>query len=204
MAWLLGAALSIAATPSRALDYTWLGQVDTLWFSNNTSVGGVIRSNWQPGLPFNDASTGIVIDGLAGHGSRVQVSFMTFLSPSPGCSGSFICGSVGPRMGSLGLGAGTTLVVGGSSAFGDAPQYANSGARLEWIGTAMGGAGTVTNDAFGALAARLASSGEVICEAAIHAEPPEVAATPITVATATERFTRRTPSSWKRPSPSAP
>lgn len=146
MAWLLGAALSIAATPSRALDYTWLGQVDTLWFSNNTSVGGVIRSNWQPGLPFNDASTGIVIDGLAGHGSRVQVSFMTFLSPSPFCSGSFICGSVGPRMGSLGLGAGTTLVVGGSSAFGDAPQYANSGARLEWIGTAMGGAGTVTND----------------------------------------------------------
>ncbi|MEK8049711.1 hypothetical protein AACH10_05650 [Ideonella sp. DXS22W] len=141
----LAAVLALGAGPAQALDYVWLGQVDTLWFSNNTSVGGVIRSNWQPSAPFNDASTTITVDGLAGRGNRVQVSYMSYLSPSPFCSGSFLCGSVGPRMGSLTLAAGTTAVVGGSSAFGDAWQYANAAARMEWIGAEMGGAGVVHN-----------------------------------------------------------
>ncbi len=143
---LAAAALLAAAQPAHALDYVWLGQVDTLWFSNNTSVGGVIRQNWQPGAPFNDASTSILIDGLAGRGNRVQVASISLLPATPFCTGSFICGSVGPRMGRLTLDGGSTLVVGGSDALGDSWQYANGGARLEWLGIEQGGTGQVLND----------------------------------------------------------
>ncbi|MBP6899044.1 MAG: hypothetical protein KBC73_03085 [Burkholderiaceae bacterium] len=141
----LAALLLAGAPPARALDTTWLGQVDNLWFSNPTVVNGVARYNWAPGAPINSADTAIIIDGLAGRGNRVQVASISPLSASPGCSGSFICASVGPRMGRLTLGAGTLLAVGGSDAFGDGPQYANGGARLEWMG-ANGGAAEVLNE----------------------------------------------------------
>ena len=127
-------ALGLLATAPAALaaDYQWLGQVDTLWFSNPTSVGGVIRHNWTPaGPPASFLYPSVFIDNDPSRSSKVQLSPGSPVGPTPGCTGSIVCGSWGATLGHLAIDSGDTLVIGGSGALGDSFQYANGGARIE-------------------------------------------------------------------------
>lgn len=128
----LSALCLLAAAPAaQAADYQWLGQVDTLWFSNATVVGGVARHNWNPaGPPASFLNPSVFIDSDAGRASKVQLSPGSQVAATPACTG-IVCGSWGATVGHLAIDTGDTLVIGGSGAFSDSFQYAYGGARVE-------------------------------------------------------------------------
>lgn len=148
-----GAGLS---APLAAADYVWLGQADTLWNTNNRTVGGTTYWNWSPsGPPTNYPASRVFIDNDPSRNSTVQIAPPYAITPSPYCTQRIDCAAFGGSATHLAIDAGDTLIIGGSAAFNDAINYSFGDARL--IVSDPGGGGSLINN--GTL--RLSSDGRL-------------------------------------------